>query len=434
MQKIEIQNFGPIQNFTMELKQLNIFIGSQASGKSTIAKSVFFCKAIKDEFIDYVYQIENREQNSKIISNMNKNLRKKFISFFGTTKHMGLFKIKYYISKEKSISIENSDRGYIQVQFSKTILNEINKIQKVFDQYLNSKKDNHFNNLELNNDFLLEDANKKQHYKKIKQSIELIFEDTQISNYIPAGRSLLTTLSEQLGDIDSNKLDYLMKIFIEKIKYLKKFFNDDLEALLEDMKKLSNQKIDFENVNYTIKKINNIIKGRYKYENGEEKIYINDEDYIKISFSSSGQQESIWILLLIYYFVLNQIETFTIIEEPEAHLYPEAQKEIIELISLLSNINNNQVIVTTHSPYILSSLNNLLYAKNILNSTNQTDIEKIVDKKIWLDYNEINAFFIQDGKAENILDTELKLIKAEAIDSASEIINASYDKLFDLDE
>jgi len=433
MQKIEIQNFGPIKKFTMELKQLNVFIGSQASGKSTIAKSIFFCKAIKDDFIEYLYQIENKEQSNYIIRNMNKNLRYKFISFFGTSKHMGTFKIKYYISNEKHITIENSDEGYIQVEFSHTILNEINKIKKVINKYLDLKKNNHFNNLELNNDFLLEGANKQQHYKKIKQYIELIFEDNQIANYIPAGRSLLTTLSDQLGDIDSKKLDYLMKIFIEKIKYLKKFFNNDLESLLEDMKKLTDKKIDFENVNYTIKKINTIIKGKYKYENGEEKIYINDKDYIKISFSSSGQQESIWILLLIYYFVLNNIETFTVIEEPEAHLYPEAQKEIIELISLLSNINDNQIIVTTHSPYILSSLNNLLYAKNILNATNTKEIEQIIDKKIWLDSNKINAYFIQNGEAKSILDSELKLIQVEAIDSASEAINIAYDKLFDLE-
>ena len=136
---------------------------------------------------------------------------------------------------------------------------------------------------------------------------------------------------------------------------------------------------------------------------------------------------------MIYYFILYNKKTFTIIEEPEAHLYPEAQKEIIELISLLSNSNDNQVIVTTHSPYILSSLNNLIYAKNIKNNENIKEVEKIVDKKIWLDSDKINAYLIKNGQAENILDFELKLIKAEKIDSASEQINSIYDKLFDLE-
>jgi predicted ATPase len=433
VQKIEIYNFGPIKKFSLELKQFNIFIGSQASGKSTIAKSIFFCKAIKDDFIDYVYQIESIEQNTHIIRNMNKNLRKKFMSFFGTTKHMRRFEIKYYISKEKNIIIKNSEQGYIQVIFSKTILDEIKKIQRFIDNYLTSIQNEDFNNPTLNKDFLLEDINKQKHYKKVKLLVESIFEDSQIPNYIPAGRSLLTTLSEQLGDIDSKKLDYLMKIFIVKIRYLKNYFNNDLETLLEDMKRLSNKKIYFENVKYAIRKINTILKGRYKYENGEERIYISEKDYIKISFSSSGQQESIWILLLLYYFILNNIENFTVIEEPEAHLYPEAQKDIIELISLLSNSNKNQVIVTTHSPYILSALNNLLYAKNIVNENNRKNIENIVDKKIWLDINNINAYFIHNGYAENIIDKELSLIKAEAIDSASEVINNIFDKLFDLE-
>ncbi len=428
MQKIEIYNFGPIKNFNMEIKQFNIFIGSQASGKSTIAKSIFFCKSIKDDFIDYIYQIETLEQNHYIIRNMNKKLRKKFISFFGTTKHMDKFKIKYYINERKYIIIENSDKGYIQVKFSKHILNKIDYIKKNFNHFLENKTTNF-----IRDNFLLENIKKQQHYKNIQNHIENIFEDTQIANYIPAGRSLLTTLSEQLGDIDSRKLDYLMKIFIEKIKYLKDFFNSDLETLLEDTKRLSDKKINFEDVNYAIKKIYTILKGKYKYENGEEKIYINEKDYIKISFSSSGQQEAIWILLLIYYIILNDIGSFMVIEEPEAHLYPEAQKEIIELITLLSNMHNNKIIVTTHSPYILSALNNLIYAKNIFNNNKSNDIEKIIDKKLWLNINNINAYFIDGGIAKDIIDREINLIQAEAIDSASQIINDTFDKLFDLE-
>ena len=428
--KIEIENFGPIKNFTMELKQLNIFIGAQASGKSTIAKSIFFCQSIKDDCINYLYGAENRTENNNTIRDLNKILRKKFISFFGTSKHMGRFKIKYHISKSKYILLENSKEGYVQIKFSESVKDLLIKAQKDINKYLQNQN----NSINFaNNDFLFEEMNKQQFYNKVRQLIENIFEDKQVGNYIPAGRSLLTIFSEQLGDINFQKLDYLMRIFADKIKYLKKFFNADLETLLEDRKKLSNENIDFKTVNFSIKKINAIIKGKYRYENGEERIYINNKDYVKILFSSSGQQEAIWILLLIYYFILYNKKTFTIIEEPEAHLYPEAQKEIIELISLLSNSNDNQVIVTTHSPYILSSLNNLIYAKNIKNNENTKEVEKIVDKKIWLDSDKINAYLIKNGQAENILDFELKLIKAEKIDSASEQINSIYDKLFDLE-
>mgnify|MGYP006206212493 CR=1 FL=1 len=49
-----------------------------------------------------------------------------------------------------------------------------------------------------------------------------------------------------------------------------------------------------------------------------------------------------------------------IIEEPEAHLFPVAQKHLIELLAIMVNRNeDNQLIITTHSPYILSSFNNL---------------------------------------------------------------------------
>ena len=51
------------------------------------------------------------------------------------------------------------------------------------------------------------------------------------------------------------------------------------------------------------------------------------------------------------------------IEEPEAHLFPTAQKRIVQLLArTFNNTNSNfQIIVTTHSPYILSSFNNLIY-------------------------------------------------------------------------
>lgn len=48
-------------------------------------------------------------------------------------------------------------------------------------------------------------------------------------------------------------------------------------------------------------------------------------------------------------------------EEPESHLFPDAQKDMAEALGLFAN-KNNQLMVTTHSPYILGAFNNLLYS------------------------------------------------------------------------
>ncbi|MCG6171626.1 AAA family ATPase, partial [Anoxybacillus sp. LAT_11] len=78
-------------------------------------------------------------------------------------------------------------------------------------------------------------------------------------------------------------------------------------------------------------------------------------EYTKLKFSSSGQQEVVWILLLIFTVILERRRVFMVIEEPEAHLYPSAQKEMVALFALLLNATDNTLVITTHSPYILSA-------------------------------------------------------------------------------
>lgn len=57
MQKICIRNNGPVKNFEMEVEKFNLLIGEQATGKSTIAKSVYYFKTIKTKIIDYLTQV-----------------------------------------------------------------------------------------------------------------------------------------------------------------------------------------------------------------------------------------------------------------------------------------------------------------------------------------------------------------------------------------
>mgnify|MGYP002526747027 CR=1 FL=1 len=44
MQEITIRNNGPVRDVEFDIKKYNVFIGEQATGKSTIAKSIYFSR------------------------------------------------------------------------------------------------------------------------------------------------------------------------------------------------------------------------------------------------------------------------------------------------------------------------------------------------------------------------------------------------------
>ena len=122
-----------------------------------------------------------------------------------------------------------------------------------------------------------------------------------------------------------------------------------------------------------------------------------------------------------------------IVEEPELNLYPVTQRDLLrELILLVNRREDNQLLVTTHSPYILSALNNLLYAAQV-GCKHPAEVEKIVSEDCWMPASEVAAYALENGKIVSIMDTELQQIAAERIDGVSEDLNKEYEQLLDLD-
>jgi predicted ATP-dependent endonuclease of OLD family len=125
-------------------------------------------------------------------------------------------------------------------------------------------------------------------------------------------------------------------------------------------------------------------------------------------------------------------ETLIIIEEPEAHLFPEAQVEIAELIALLLYKSKTKVIITTHSPYILAGFNSLIYAHQ-KGQIHREEVLKIIPEELWLDINRVYAGYVDKGKVEDIIDHETNMIINERVDTASQSINKNFDTLLELD-
>ncbi|MBK1986642.1 AAA family ATPase [Sphaerospermopsis aphanizomenoides BCCUSP55] len=139
------------------------------------------------------------------------------------------------------------------------------------------------------------------------------------------------------------------------------------------------------------------MKGEYCIDNRGEKIVFNQEteEYVYLSNASSGQQECIRILQDIFLNILDDVKVLRIIEEPEAHLFPVAQKQLIELLALMVNHDeDNQLIITTHSPYILTVFNNLLFANRVVekNPAAEAEVAQIIPKDSWLKANDFSAY------------------------------------------
>lgn len=430
MQKISIKNFGPIKEFESEIQNINLFIGPQASGKSTISKSIFIFKSLKNKLMSFILDVSD-EQLEHPINAFYKYLRQWFLECFGKTLRMQSFQLNYNYSADKEV-IFYLQNGMVFVDFNKQILDELNLIFADVRTY-NRKFSKNQSSYTPINVIMERESERRSYLKIIEVTINELFEENRTSVFIPAGRTLLSTLAEQIQNIklEVDNLDFFTKSFVELITYLKPSFQDNLLQLIEDRQSLEGDRFDFERVQLAVKIIQSILKGEYRFDRNVEKIYYNSQEYVKLNYASSGQQESVWILLLIFKYILDQINVFLVIEEPEAHLYPEAQKNMVELIALLANIPGNQVIVTTHSPYILTAFNNLLYANKV--GSEHQKVNQIVDSQIWVDSAKTTAYLISDGGYESILDAETKLIKAEKIDSASDTIDEEFDKIFAMD-
>lgn len=436
MPRLIINQLGPITHCELDIKEVLVFTGAQASGKSTVAKSMFFFKNIKNILYEqlrkeYLLRRGGLEEvlNLTPKNRLMKEVRSNFLQIFGSTWCMdNSMYLMYKYSEETFIRISLKDDpispNYIWIEFSNDLSDFINSL----DRFLCVKEQKtggvSYEDLEV-----------------VKNQIEDFFKDDAEPIYIPAGRSMITLLSTQLNyiyssmdDTQRRNLDYCTQNYLERILKLKPEFSLSLTQMINRNLNLTDKKVDKERVEAAAELINEILQGEYRDIDGEERLQVSEERYVKINFASSGQQESVWILNVLFYNLLNNKKSCFIIEEPESHLFPNAQKLITEFISIASCGGRNQVFVTTHSPYILGTINNLLYANRISRNVDKQKLARIIPKNRWMSYEKMAAYYIEDGRVCSCTDEEFESIENEVIDGASADINEDYDKMVLLKE
>jgi len=414
MHKIILNKFGPISYCELDVSDFTILTGPQASGKSTIAKAIAFFRTIKNDICESIIKQNTLPQSKSVTKQVGSQIRSKFLQLFGSSRAMDNdMKMEYH---------------YNESTFIKISLKLIEGIDYIAPKYINIDFSENIRTY-LRKDFSSADKT------DISKELNELFSDEYETIFIPAGRNLITLLTNQLnyvftimGDEQKKNIDFCTQKYIENILKIRPAFSAGFDMYLNSKNDIKNKS----KIKKCMELEEQILKGKYVFENGEEKLYFNDNRFVKINYTSSGQQEIVWLINILLYQMANNIKSFVVIEEPEAHLFPNAQQIITQIISLFASTQNT-VLITTHSPYILGATNNMIFASKLSEAySKQKEVENIINKYFWIKNH--NAFFVEFGKVKSCLEGNDGLIMNEVIDGASTEINQIYDALFELSE
>ena len=388
---LSIENFLNIKEFHWNIKPFNIITGDMGSGKSLCIKLLYFFEEILISSILYAQGF-----SKKLFENghYSERLSKDFKEYFYLSDNNKDLKINY--------SFKSNGSNF-------TILVTWDTIEKKLVwhcDYLNKNQNKwmgYFTSPET------PDITRKAR-NQIFDDITHDFEDKLPINgiFIPASRAALAVV----GSNTSFK-DRFLNDFVQYKDFL-----------------LSDPDINLPREFVDILKVKKI--GKNPNDEGDVVLEHSDGRAVPSLYSSSGQQELVYLLMLLEILPqtdFNFSKMFSyFIEEPSAHLFPKEQKGIMECIARIfqnDKKKNTRFFITTHSPYVLNVINNMLKKGSIIkrNIDRAKEIEEAFNFP-HLFVEDVSASFINnDGTKTDMLDPEEEMIFADSIASISYQIN-----------
>jgi len=399
LENLHIKNFYTIDEFEWKIKDFNILVGPMGSGKSICVKLLWFLEHILYALIFYP-SITKDDLNGTVFF---KKISVEFKEIFHTKDFdFSSTEIRYKYSCNGSAfdlqALWNNEKNCL-VWSSKYLDEHLEQWQKYFENKETS----------LDIGFIVSN--------RIYESISKEFKYT-----FPVG-AMLIPATRAIAAITDNT-DFLDPFIVRFIKTCK--------SLVRSQEELSDDEIN---------KILHIKKIKYDKKQGLI-ITLPNENKILPQYLSSGQQELLYLLLYLSYMKRHppyffSTRTSIFIEEPEAHLFPQGQKEIIEYIVKIfrlfndeENIDNEnrstRFFITTHSPFVLNVVSTMMNRGKLKMELNDSDISKqncSFSSPYYFNKGEVSAYSIyEDKKVKPMVSKDETYIHAEKINDISQNI------------
>lgn len=397
MNKLTIRNFGPIKSVTIDLKKFTVIIGPQSSGKSCILKIASFCKWLEK-------RIELSQNPDKYLSE--ETVRTELLQFH---KLNGFQKDNTFIKYESqfmlfSITFNENGKTVFDFQWKRNRW----RYKRPAIAYIPAERNivaaipNWF-------DVKLVHNNIRNYMSDWEESRQLF----SMSNSLPIldlGTAYYYNLSENSD-----------KIIVDKQGHTIDFTNasSGLQSIVP-LYVLISYLSDKSTYQAGVSSVAN------DKEREKLKLMIERSTEVPKSFSAHEIIEN-----------LSRIQhTEIYLEEPEENIFPKTQYQLVKWLVRMMNVSaDNSISMTTHSPYILASLNNLIQAADTVSKDfRNADVirDEILGSDACISFDSISVYAMMDGRVKSIKDEELRLISQSALDSASDDISEDFSKLLEL--
>ena len=416
MAKLMIKNFGPIKegldsnNGILDFGKYTLFIGDQGTGKSTVSKVISLCSWLEKAFFrgdfsaaDFdAIDFEALCRNQLLDSSFNESTE---LEYAGEAYHFW-YKKSVFFAEEMKATVNRYIRPKIMyIPSERNILSIVKNVEELDNippmlrllrrRYLQASA-----SLDGNCMFDLPLPG----YKAVvnKSNGETFVKEEESGKSIP-----LVCASSGLQSIVPSSLvtEYLAK--------------QSKQTVLEKLRSLNDK------VFYHLKESLNNDTTKTELER-----YITSGISKSISASSLAEIESVARKFTNAYFM-------NIIEEPEQNLFPDSQMKNLAFFLACANTNTeNKIVITTHSPYILSYITLAAKAYELLKRKVPTErVEKIVPTESAVDGSKIFIYEMQKNGSIKKLESYENLPSDEnLLNKAMAAGNEYFSALIDLEQ
>lgn len=417
MLRIKVENFSCIKHADLELGRLTVLVGPQASGKSVLSKLSYY-------FIEQLLQQHIAVVDGKPFDKFEAEIKSRFAEWFP---------VSAWGDKKFKIQFEHGDFSLTLTRssYGKSIKDTVRlaasrQVKELYSSLMEALKSAR-KKAHTPTDFGFEVRWELQRLLRRKLTDALGDESIQWQTYVPAGRAFFTTLGRAIAAFEQGAaLDPIT------VRFGRMYTSFQSETRLHPRTSPEQKSADEE--------LAALLGGTVEWEDERPLLRLTDGRLVPFFALSSGQQELLPLVLALtsmshFYDDHRNGSQFLYVEEPEAHLFPSAQSRLVQQLAALLKRNRRRLLITTHSPYVLSKINNLLFAGSLegrLNKSGRDQLESIVPKRFRIERGVIRAYAIVEGELRSVLH-ESGLIDGEYLDGISTEIATEFESLLGLE-